>query len=69
MNEMEDILNPSNRPAVVNDTGKKDDTLFGPGVGIIAAGPTWADSSSTLKDEISPDVIKSWISKSKDVCD
>jgi hypothetical protein len=68
MNDVDNIIGPSNRPSAGSEAVKKDDTLFGPGVGIISAGPTWANSSSTTtKDEISPDVLKSWLTKSKDV--
>jgi len=68
MNEVDGLINNTARPAPAAEASKKDDTLFGPGVGIIPAGPGWAGSTaSPSKDEISPEVIKSWMAKSKDV--
>lgn len=65
MNDVENIIN--NQQGSSSDPSKKDDTLFGPGVGVISSGPNWAESSNQpSKDEISPEVLKSWLAKSKD---
>ncbi|KAI0035826.1 hypothetical protein K488DRAFT_76391 [Vararia minispora EC-137] len=53
-------------PAVSAD---KQDTLFGPNVGIMSSGPKWTESLSEKKvalDELTPDVVKAWIDKSKE---
>ncbi|KAH7908385.1 hypothetical protein BJ138DRAFT_1068950 [Hygrophoropsis aurantiaca] len=47
---------------------KKQDTLFGPNIGVINSTPQWAQSmgKKTSADNISSDVIKTWIAKSKE---
>lgn len=47
---------------------KKSDTLFGPNIGIVGGGPEWTERHEKSTDELTPEVIKSWISKSKEVC-
>lgn len=64
MNEVDNLIGSSNRPP--GEGSKKADTLFGPGVGVIPSGPNWTDSPAPRKDEISPDVVKAWVNKSKD---
>lgn len=66
--------------ASLNGDGKKEkktDTLFGPNIGIVSAGPDWAASEETLrgvgtgnagKDELTPDIVKEWVERSKEVC-
>ncbi|OSX61076.1 hypothetical protein POSPLADRAFT_1145933, partial [Postia placenta MAD-698-R-SB12] len=45
---------------------KKSDTLFGPNIGIVGGGPEWTERHEKSTDELTPEVIKSWISKSKE---
>ncbi|KAI0312162.1 hypothetical protein OF83DRAFT_1176901 [Amylostereum chailletii] len=54
------------------DSGKekKQDTLFGPNIGIVNGGPKWTDAVDNEKrpstDELTPDIVKGWIEKSKE---
>ena len=49
---------------------KKHDTLFGPNIGIVSSGPEWTETSQdkTLVDELTPEIVKGWVAKSKEVC-
>lgn len=49
---------------------KKQDTLFGPNIGIVTAGPDWTDllQEKGAVDELTPDIVKNWVAKSKQVC-
>ena len=49
---------------------KKHDTLFGPNIGIVSSGPEWTEASQdkSLVDELTPDIVKGWVAKSKEVC-
>ena len=47
---------------------KKQDTLFGPNIGIVAKGPEWTESREKVIDELTPDIVRGWIAKSKEVC-
>lgn len=51
------------------EAGKQSsDTLFGPSIGVVAGGPDWTDSIDSEKDEeLTPDIVKAWIAKSKEV--
>ncbi|KZT23663.1 hypothetical protein NEOLEDRAFT_1157187 [Neolentinus lepideus HHB14362 ss-1] len=47
---------------------KNSDTLFGPSIGIVSNGPGWTEQMKThraAEDELTPEVIKGWIEKSK----
>ncbi|KZT69966.1 hypothetical protein DAEQUDRAFT_689932 [Daedalea quercina L-15889] len=44
----------------------KSDTLFGPNIGIVSGGPAWTERHERSADELTPEVIKSWISRSKE---
>ncbi|KAG7441090.1 uncharacterized protein BT62DRAFT_982873 [Guyanagaster necrorhizus] len=49
-------------------TGKKHpDSLFGPNIGIVSSGPAWTTNreKKVLADELTPDVVRGWIEKSK----
>ena len=48
-------------------TKKKQDTLFGPNIGIVAKGPEWTEMREKAVDELTPDVVRGWIAKSKEV--
>ncbi|KAF5368661.1 hypothetical protein D9757_010216 [Collybiopsis confluens] len=56
-------------PAKDNNKEKKGpETLFGPNIGVISGGPAWTNATEkkVLKDELTIDVVKSWIDKSKE---
>ncbi|KAJ3908766.1 hypothetical protein F5879DRAFT_936149 [Lentinula edodes] len=56
-------------PAKDNSKEKKGpDTLFGPNIGVISGGPAWTNGTEkkVLKDELTVDVVKSWVEKSKE---
>ena len=46
---------------------KKQDTLFGPNIGIVARGPEWTETREKAIDELTPDIVRGWIAKSKEV--
>ena len=48
-------------------TKKKQDTLFGPNIGIVAKGPEWTETREKTIDELTPEIVQKWIAKSKDV--
>ena len=48
-------------------TKKKQDTLFGPNIGIVAKGPEWAEAREKTIDELTPEIVRGWIAKSKEV--
>ncbi|KAF9269580.1 hypothetical protein L218DRAFT_953202 [Marasmius fiardii PR-910] len=47
---------------------KPPDSLFGPNIGVISTGPSWTTSpeKKMLKDELTMDIVKTWIEKSKE---
>ncbi|KAI0261653.1 hypothetical protein BC834DRAFT_462584 [Gloeopeniophorella convolvens] len=49
---------------------KKQDTLFGPNIGIVSDGPAWAQSEEVRKgnpsDTLTPDIVKRWVEISKE---
>lgn len=47
-------------------TKKKQDTLFGPNIGIVAKGPEWTESREKTIDELTPEIVRGWIAKSKE---
>ncbi|KAJ3918682.1 hypothetical protein F5877DRAFT_42087 [Lentinula edodes] len=62
-------LGSSGPPAKDNSKEKKGpDTLFGPNIGVISGGPAWTNGTEkkVLKDELTVDVVKSWVEKSKE---
>lgn len=61
-----DNSNPSN-----TKDRKMQDSLFGPSVGVVSSGPAWANvvEKKVLTDELTPEVIRSWVDKSKEVSD
>ncbi|KAF9467931.1 hypothetical protein BDZ94DRAFT_1248087 [Collybia nuda] len=52
-----------------NKDKKTQDSLFGPNIGVVSSGPTWTTVSEkkVLTDELTPDIVNSWIEKSKEV--
>ncbi|KAH8804219.1 hypothetical protein DL96DRAFT_1537151 [Flagelloscypha sp. PMI_526] len=54
-----------------NNANKKQETLFGPSLGLLSQGPSWTvhHSNSAAKsntEELTPEIVKSWIERSKD---
>lgn len=43
--------------------------LFGPNIGVVGTGPSWAvtNEKKIIADDLTPDVVKGWIDKSKQV--
>ncbi|KAK7463041.1 hypothetical protein VKT23_007626 [Stygiomarasmius scandens] len=59
----------NNNTTNTNGKDKKGpDSLFGPNVGVISSGPGWTAQTEkkVLKDELTMDVVKGWIEKSKE---
>ncbi|GLB42263.1 putative zinc finger, C3HC4 type (RING finger) [Lyophyllum shimeji] len=46
---------------------KTHDSLFGPNIGVVTSGPAWTAISEkkVLTDELTPDIVESWVAKSK----
>lgn len=66
------MTNVQDNEAVPKDASKppkKHDTLFGPNIGIVSSGPEWTEVSQdkTLVDELTPEIVKGWVAKSKEV--
>jgi len=65
-------------PATQNAVSEKTingapDTLFGPSLGAVAQAPEWtnrlaqAGRDKPAQDELTPDIVRQWVQKSKDV--
>lgn len=66
------MANVQDNDAAPKDTTKppkKHDTLFGPNIGIVSSGPEWTETSQdkSLVDELTPEIVKGWVAKSKEV--
>lgn len=64
------VINMGDVPQASKDTDKKtQDSLFGPNIGVVNSGPAWTsvNEKKVLSDELTQDVVKSWIEKSKEV--
>ena len=48
---------------------KSSEPLFGPSIGPVSSGPAWTICSEkkVVTDELTPEVVNSWIEKSKEV--
>lgn len=48
---------------------KSTEPLFGPSIGSVSSGPAWTFSSEkkVVTDELTPDIVSTWIEKSKEV--
>ncbi|EMD35524.1 hypothetical protein CERSUDRAFT_85481 [Gelatoporia subvermispora B] len=44
----------------------KSDTLFGPNIGIVGGCPDWTQRHEKVPDELTPEIVKGWIAKSKE---
>jgi hypothetical protein len=66
--DMGDLGGTGNSDA--NKKDKKQDSLFGPNIGIVSSGPKWTENNEkkALEDQLTQDVVKGWIAKSKEVC-
>ncbi|KAF8524375.1 hypothetical protein BU17DRAFT_74828 [Hysterangium stoloniferum] len=71
---MGDLLSPPtpNDRTPGGDNKKKQDTLFGPSIGVVNPGPQWADQGgekgekSQMQDALTPELVKSWVERSKE---
>ncbi|KAF5310835.1 hypothetical protein D9619_007831 [Psilocybe cf. subviscida] len=61
---------PASTGAMATSTAEKKSTepLFGPSIGSVSSGPAWTFSSEkkVVTDELTPDVVSTWIEKSKE---
>lgn len=50
-----------------NKDKKAQESLFGPNIGVVSSGPAWTavNEKKVLTDELTPEVVNSWIEKSK----
>lgn len=50
---------------------KRQETLFGPNIGVISEGPAWAQAQdikkSTSSDFLTPEIVRQWVEASKEV--
>ncbi|OCH86509.1 hypothetical protein OBBRIDRAFT_737907 [Obba rivulosa] len=60
------VLNMGDLSISDNSTKNKSDTLFGPNIGIVGGCPDWTQRYDKGTDELTPEIVKSWIAKSKD---
>lgn len=53
----------------IANTKKFGEPLFGPSIGLVSSGPGWTLSAEkkTETDELTPETVKWWIEKSKEV--
>ena len=67
---------PAPATPLTGDRKDNKDTLFGPNIGIVGAGPEWAcdrsektkkDDEKSDDDELTPDIVKEWMKRSADV--
>ena len=58
---------PGAAPAPAAAEKKNNDTLFGPNIGVLGGGPDWTESGEKSSDVLTPDIVKGWIAKSKEV--
>jgi hypothetical protein len=70
---MGDLLPSSDGDRTQIGDKKKQDTLFGPSIGLVDSGPSWTDQlprpseKSLSQDVLTPELLKGWIEKSKEV--
>ena len=58
---------PAAATSATATTSSKSDTLFGPNIGVLGSGPDWAESQEKSSDVLTPEIVKGWIAKSKEV--
>lgn len=63
------VINMGNSPESKDKEKKNQDSLFGPNIGVVNAGPPWTtvNEKKVLTDELTQDVVQSWVQKSKQV--
>ncbi|KAH8101178.1 hypothetical protein BXZ70DRAFT_934782 [Cristinia sonorae] len=61
-----DLTGTTNNRNNTADSKKKQDTLFGPNIGIVTTGPEWSENPEKSKDDLTADIVKGWIAKSKE---
>lgn len=64
------LSNGSEKEGGKDGKNQKKDTLFGPSIGVSVGGPDWCstkDKPSKDEDELTTDIVKEWIVKSKEV--
>ncbi|KAG6865638.1 hypothetical protein C0991_000808 [Blastosporella zonata] len=59
---------PGTARTLVTKDKKTHEALFGPNIGVVSSGPLWtvASEKRVLTDELTPDVVTNWVTKSKD---
>ncbi|EGN92855.1 hypothetical protein SERLA73DRAFT_190414 [Serpula lacrymans var. lacrymans S7.3] len=61
------VINMGEMNDTTNKENKKQDTLFGPSIGVINSGPKWTQScDKKAADQLSPEIVKSWMTKVKE---
>ncbi|KZT04492.1 uncharacterized protein LAESUDRAFT_682687 [Laetiporus sulphureus 93-53] len=60
------VLNMGNPNGLDANKEKTSDTLFGPNIGIVSGGPEWTERHEKSSDELTPEIIKNWIARSKE---
>ena len=69
LNDITGVRENETAPKDATKPQKKHDTLFGPNIGIVSSGPEWTEISQdkTVVDELTPEIVKGWVTKSKEV--
>ena len=62
------IVNMGDLSLTDNSSKLKSDTLFGPNIGIVGGCTDWTQRHEKVTDELTPEIVKGWIAKSKEVC-
>ncbi|KAF8345280.1 hypothetical protein F5887DRAFT_967543 [Amanita rubescens] len=59
--------NTATNSTMSSTTRKTQEPLFGPNIGFVSTGPSWAvtNEKKVVTDDLTPDVVKGWIEKSK----
>ncbi|KAI0739062.1 hypothetical protein C8Q80DRAFT_1203747 [Daedaleopsis nitida] len=65
MNALAAPASTAQAPAALGST-PKNDTLFGPNIGVLGAGPAWTERAEKSEDVLTPEIVKGWIAKSKE---
>jgi len=64
------LSNGSEKDGGKDGKNQKKDTLFGPSIGVSGGGPDWCSPKDKLgkeDDELTSEIVKEWIAKSKEV--
>jgi hypothetical protein len=61
--------NTATNSTMSSTTRKTKEPLFGPNIGFVSTGPSWAvtNEKKVVTDDLTPDVVKGWMEKSKQV--